>query len=165
MTIYESGVRSAAADMFERGLGRDAVARALGIPPEAVRKWHETFRAVGREVLLDMGEKRSYDWETKVAAASAVVDSGRAKPEVMREFGIASKSPLEAWCRKYREGGAGALGPKPRGRPKGAPSAPASREQELEREVRRLEAQVAYLKKSIALKAELGLLPGRGPRP
>ena len=47
----------------------------------------------------------------------------------------------------------------------GADAAPATREQQLEREVRRLEAQVAYLKKSIALKAELGLLPGRGPRP
>lgn len=165
MTMYGLGVRSAAADMFERGHGRDAVARSLGIPSEAVRKWHETFRAVGREVLLGMGGKRSYDWETKAAAASAVVDSGRAKPEVMREFGIASKSPLDAWCRKYREGGAEALRPKPKGRPRGAPSAPVSREQELEREVRRLEAQVAYLKKSIALKAELGLLPGRGPRP
>lgn len=164
MTIYESGVRSAAADMFERGFGRQAVARELGIPQNAVRKWQETFRAVGREVLLGMGCKRSYDWETKVAAASAVVDSGRAKPEVMREFGIASKSPLESWCRKYREGGAEALRPKPKGRPKAA-GAPMTREQELEREVRRLEAQVAYLKKSIALKAELGLLPGRGPRP
>ena len=164
MTIYESGVRSAAADMFEKGIGRQAVARELGIPQDAVRKWHETFRAVGREVLLGMGCKRSYDWETKVAAASAVVDSGRAKPEVMREFGIASKSPLEAWCRKYREGGAEALRPKPKGRPM-ADGKPMAREQELEREVRRLETQVAYLKKSIALKAELGLLPGRGPRP
>ena len=164
MTIYESSVRSAAADMFEKGIGRQAVARELGIPQDAVRKWHETFRAVGREVLLGMGCKRSYDWETKAAAASAVVDSGRAKPEVMREFGIASKSPLEAWCRKYREGGAEALRPKPKGRPK-ADGRPMTREQELEREVRRLEAQVAYLKKSIALKAELGLLPGRGPRP
>lgn len=165
MTIYGPGVRSAAADMFERGFGRDAVACALGIPSRAVRQWHETFRAVGREVLLDMGKARSYDWGTKVAAASAVVDSGRAKPEVMREFGIASKSPLDSWCRKYREGGAEALRPKPKGRPKGAEVAPATREQQLEREVRRLEAQVAYLKKSIALKAELGLLPGRGPRP
>lgn len=165
MAAYGQGARSAAADMFERGLGRDAVACALGIPSCAVRKWHETFRAVGREVLLDMGKARSYDWETKVAAASAVVDSGRAKPEVMREFGIASKSPLDSWCRKYREGGAEALRPKPKGRPKGAEAAPATREQQLEREVRRLEAQVAYLKKSIALKAELGLLPGRGPRP
>ena len=117
MTVYGQGVRSAAADMFERGLGRDAVACALGIPSCAVRKWHETFRAVGREVLLDMGKARSYDWETKVAAASAVVDSGRAKPEVMREFGIASKSPLDSWCRKYRECGAEALRPKPKGRP------------------------------------------------
>ena len=165
MTVYGQGVRSAAADMFERGLGRDAVARALGIPPGTVRKWQDTFRSVGREVLLGMGEKRSYDWETKVAAASAVVDSGRAKPEVMRGFGIASKSPLDSWCRKYREGGAEALRPKPKGRPKGAEAAPATREQQLEREVRRLEAQVAYLKKSIALKAELGLLPGSGPRP
>ena len=164
MTIYESGVRSAAADMFEKGIGRQAVARELGIPQDAVRKWHETFRAVGREVLLGMGCKRSYDWETKAAAASAVVDSGRAKPEVMREFGIASKSPLEAWCRKYREDGDEALRPKPKGRPM-ADGKPMAREQELEREVRRLEAQVAYLKKSIALKAELGLLPGRGPRP
>ena len=56
MTVYGQGVRSAAADMFERGLGRDAVACALGIPSCAVRRWHETFRAVGREVLLDMGK-------------------------------------------------------------------------------------------------------------
>lgn len=144
MTIYESSVRSAA-DMFEKGIGCQAVARELGIPQDAVRKWQETFWAVGREVLLGMGCKRSYDWETKVAAASAVVDSGRAKPEVMREFGIASKSPLETWCRKYREGGSEALRPKPKGRPK-ADGGPMTREQELEREVGRLEAQVAYLK-------------------
>lgn len=37
MTVYGQGVRSAAADMFERGLGRDAVACALGIPSCAVR--------------------------------------------------------------------------------------------------------------------------------
>ena len=165
MTVYETGVRSAAADLFERGLGYKAVARQLGIPPNTVGKWQDTFRSVGREALLTMGCKRSYDWETKVAAASAVVDSGKPKPSVMREFGIASRSPLDAWCRKYREGGAEALRPKPKGRPKGAEAAPATRERQLEREVRRLEAQVAYLKKSIALKAELGLLPGRGPRP
>ena len=57
MTVYGSGARSAAADMFERGLGRDAVARALGIPPGTVRKWQDTFRSVGREVLLGMGER------------------------------------------------------------------------------------------------------------
>ena len=89
-----------------------------------------------------------------------------AKPEAMERFGIASATPLKRWCRLYREGGADALRPKPKGRPRGsgAKAAPPTREEELEREVRRLEAQVAYLKKSIALKAELGLPLGSGPR-
>ena len=83
----------------------------------------------------------------------------------MERFGIASSSPLDRWCRLYREGGAEALRPKPKGRPRGsgAKAAPMTREQELEREVRRLEAQVAYLKKSIALKAELRSRTGRRP--
>ena len=165
MTTYGPGVRSVAADMFEMGLGYKAVARRLGIPPSTVAKWQDTFRSVGREGLLDMGRKRSYDWDTKVAAASAVVDSGRAKPDVMRELGIASRSPLDAWCRRYREGGAEALRPRPKGRPKGAGASPTTREQRLEREVARLEAQVAYLKKSRALKAEKRSRAARGPRP
>ena len=55
--------------------------------------------------------------------------------------------------------------PRPKGRPRGsgAGAAPMTREQELEREVRRLEAEVAYLKKSIALKAELRSRTGRRP--
>ena len=168
MTIYDRSVRELACGLFDRGLGYDAAASHLGIPPKAVRKWQQTYRAGGRDGLLAMGEtQRAYDYGTKVAAASAVVDGGMAKPEVMARFGIASRSPLDRWCRLYREGGADALRPKPKGRPRGsgAKAAPMTREQELEREVRRLEAQVAYLKKSIALKAELGLLPGRGPRP
>ena len=55
-----------------------------------------------------------------VAAASAVVDGGMSKPEAMVRFGIASATPLKQWCRLYREGGAQALMPKPKGRPKGS---------------------------------------------
>jgi transposase-like protein len=105
-----------------------------------------------------MGKKHSgYDFETKVAAARAVVDDGMAKTEAMERFGIASATPLKQWCRLYREGGAEALRPKPKGRPRGsgAKAAPMTREQEPGREVRRLEAQVAYPRKPIALKAEL----------
>ena len=158
-------VRRAAADLFSRGHGRTFVADRLGLSRAVVEQWLLTYRAVGSEALLAMGTvHREYDFETKVAAASAVVDLGRTKPEVMAEFGIASKSPLNVWCSRYREGGADALRPRPKGRPK-AESAPKTREEELEREVEKLEAQVAYLKKSIALKAELGLLPGIGRRP
>ena len=112
--------------------------------------------------LLAMGVKRAkYDYETKVAAARAVVDGGMSKPEAMVRFGIASATSLKKWCRLYREGGAQALKPKPKGRPKGA--VPPTREEELEERVRKLEAQVAYLKKSIALKAQRRSQTGTKP--
>ena len=109
-----------------------------------------------------MGVKHTkYDYETKVAAARAVVDGGMSKPEAMVYFGIASVTPLKQWCRLYRQGGAQALKPKPQGRPKGA--VPPTREEELEERVRKLEAQVAYLKKSIALKAQRRSQTGTKP--
>ena len=82
-----------------------------------------------------------------------------AKPAAMAEFGIMSLAPLERWCRLYREGGAEALRPKPKGRPKGsaAKRPPRTREQELEERCRRLEAEVAYLKKLRALVERDGL--------
>ena len=161
---HDRSVRELAAGMFGEGRGYKSVARSLGIPAEAVRKWQQTYRATGRDGLLKMGEKRSRcDFETKVAAARAVVDGGMGKPEAMGLFGIASATPLKQWCRLYRGGGAEALRPRPRGRPRGSGAAPTTREQELEREVRRLEAQVAYLKKSMALKAELRSRTGRRP--
>ena len=163
---HDRSLRERAAEMFERGLGYRFVARGLGVPAEAVRDWQKTYRATGRDGLLKMGKKHArYDFETKVAAARAVVDDGMAKPEAMERFGIASATPLKQWCRLYRGGGAEALRPKPKGRPggSGAKAAPMTREQELEERVRKLEAQVAYLKKSRALKAELRSRTGRRP--
>ncbi|MFR7404934.1 MAG: helix-turn-helix domain-containing protein [Coriobacteriaceae bacterium] len=65
----------------------------------------------------------------------------------MAEFGIRSKSPLERWCRLYREGGAEALRPARRaGRGSRSKPRARTREQELEERCRRLEAEVAYLK-------------------
>ena len=163
---HDRSVRELAAGMFGEGRGYKSVARSLGIPAEAVRKWQQTYRAVGRDGLLSMGKAHARcDFETKVAAARAVVDGGMAKPEAMGRFGIASATPLKQWCRLYRGGGAEALRPRPRGRPRGsgAKAAPTTREQELEREVRWLEAQVAYPRKSMALKAELRSRTGRRP--
>ena len=163
---HDESLRLEAARLHDAGLGRRAIGAALGVPHEAVRRWLEKYRAGGTELLLKMGGKQArYDYETKVAAARAVVDGGMAKPEAMERFGIASATPLRQWCRLYREGGAEALRPRPRGRPRGsgATGAPRTREQELEERVRRLEAQVAYLKKSIALKAELRSRGGRRP--
>ena len=141
-------LREQAVEMFERGCGYRLTARRLGVSAETVREWQKMYRVIGRGGLLAMGVKRAkYDYETKVAAARAVVDGGMSKPEAMVRFGIASATPLKKWCRLYREGGAQALKPKPKGRPKGA--VPPTREEELEERVRKLEAQVAYLKKRL----------------
>ena len=115
---------------------------------ETVREWQKMYRVIGRGGLLAMGvEQTRYDYETKVAAARAVVDGGMSKPEAMVRFGIASATPLKQRCRLCREGGAQALKPKPKGRPKGSVRVmPPTREEELQERVRKLEAQVAYLK-------------------
>ena len=158
-------LREQAVVMFERGFGYRLTARRLGVSAETVREWQKMYRVIGRGGLVAMGAKRaSYDYETKVGAARAVVDGGMSKPEAMVRFGIASATPLKQWCRLYREGGAQALKPKPKGRPKGSVRAVApTREEELEERVRKLEAQVAYLKKSIALKAQRRSQTGTRP--
>lgn len=155
-------LREQAVEMFERGCGYRLTARRLGVSAETVREWQKMYRVIGRGGLLAMGVNRArYDYETKVAAARAVVDGGMSKPEAMVRFGIASATSLKKWCRLYREGGAQALKPKPKGRPKGA--VPPTREEELQERVRKLEAQVAYLKKSIALKAQRRSQTGTKP--
>ena len=158
-------LRKQAAQMFEKGFGYGVTAKSLGISAETVREWQKMYRVIGKGRLLTMGIKHTkYDYETKVAAAAAVVDGGMSKPEAMMHFGIASATPLKQWCRLYRQGGAQALKPKPKGRPKGSVRAlPPTREEELAERVRKLEAQVAYLKKSIALKAQRRSQTGTKP--
>ena len=159
---HDRSLRKQAAQMFEKGLGYGSTARKLGVSAATVREWQKTYRVIGKDGLLAMGIKHTkYDYETKVAAAKAVVDGGMSKPEAMMRFGIASATPLKQWCRLYRQGGAQALKPKPKGRPKG--SVPPTREEELAERVRKLEAQVAYLKKSIALKAQKRSQTGTKP--
>lgn len=148
--------RLRATELYDEGHGRASIATLLGVPEETVRKWLDIYRSAGIEVLAMMGKKHTaYPFETKLAAVRAVVDEGMTKPEAMARFGIASPSSFKRWLKAYREEGPEALRPKPKGRPRGASPAPEelTREQELERRIRKLEAENAYLKKSIALKA------------
>lgn len=164
---YDLEMRLLAVELFESGHGWKSAARTLGVPVEAVRNWLTTYRAVGIEGLSTMGSSHAhYSFEVKVAAARAVAEEGTSVPEAMARFAVASKSSLKQWVRAYREGGPEALRPKPRGRPRGSRSAPkeTTREQELERRIERLEAENAYLKKSIALKAEKRSRTARRPR-
>lgn len=154
---HDVSLRREAAKLFERGVGYKSAATSLSLPPSTVRKWHRLYVALGTEALYSMGTRHNaYSWEVKCAAAKAVACGEMTKSEAMARYGIASLRSLETWAKAYREGGPEALRPRPKGRPRGSgakPKAP-TREQELERQVQRLEAEVAYLKKSIALKAE-----------
>ena len=152
--------RRRAAELFASGRGYQSASALVQAPKETVRKWHQIYRAFGSEVLLAMdGKQARYAYDRKVAAARAVVEGGMAKPAAMAEFGVASMSSLEKWCRLYREGGAEALRPRPKGGPKGSAAKPRglTREQELEERCRRLETEVAYLKKLRALVERDGL--------
>ena len=98
-------LREQAVEMFARGFGYGLSARRLGVCAETVREWQKMYRVIGRGRLLVMGVKRvRYDYETKVAAARAMVDGGMSKPEAMVRFGIASATPLKQWCRLSRSG-------------------------------------------------------------
>ena len=166
-TKYDADVRRLAAELFKKGYGYHSAARALGLPPDTVKKWCYAYGAIGLEGLLQMGSKQArYTYEQKLGAVRAIVEEGLPLPKAMAAFGIAARSPLQAWCKAYREGGAEALRPKPKGRPKGTGAKPRqlTREEELEARVRKLEAENAYLKKLEALRAEETLRTGSRPR-
>ena len=151
---YDVEVRRKAAELFDAGVGSRTVASTLSAPLSTVKTWHHIYHAFGSEVLLTMdGKQALYTYEQKVAAARAVIEGGMTKTEAMAKFKIMSLAPLKLWCKLYRTGGAEALKPKPKGRPKGSKSKPQkrTREQELEERCRRLETEVAYLKKLHAL--------------
>lgn len=155
---HDIEARKAAIRLFERGHGFESAAKALSVPRDTVRQWLYVYRSFGSEVLLSMdGKQTRYTYEQKVAAAAVVVDGGMTKTEAMAAFGILSMSPLKKWCALYRRGGAEALRPRPKGRPRGFRARPRTREEELEGRCRRLEAEVAYLKKLRALVERDGL--------
>ena len=113
---HDIEARKAAIGLFERGHGSESAAKALSVPRDTVRQWLYVYRSFGSEVLLSMdGKQTRYTYEQKVAAASAVVDGGMSKRDAMEAFGVMSLAPLKRWCALYREGGAEALRPRPKG--------------------------------------------------
>ena len=151
--VYGAELRQRAAELTDRGLGRKALAGSLAIPVNLAQDWIRTYKATG---LLTMGTTyKTYDYQTKLAAARDCVDAGISRQEVMTRYGIVSVRTLKKWVQAYRAGGAAALLPKARGRPSGSGKAGGalSREEELEQRVRELEAENAYLKKLRASRA------------
>ena len=158
-TNHDPKIKEVMSELFQQGFRRDYVARVTGMSDGYVKNWWTIYLAHGKEALLKPMKQHKYSYETRLAAAKAVVDDEQDVVSVMRAYNIFSPSPLRQWCVLYREGGPEALIQKKRGRPEGykVEKEPLTREQKLEAMVRRLQIEIAVLKKAKALKASRSL--------
>ena len=104
------------------GFGCRSVARRLGIPAETVRKWQQTYRVGRKGRAADHGRRRTRDTTSRPRSPRRGPWSTAGWPSRRRWGGSASRARLRSGggARLYREGGAEALRPKPKGRPKGS---------------------------------------------
>lgn len=149
--------REAAVAWFEKGIADSATARLLGVSRGPVKLLYRRWRIHGRGALVTKQTKQSYSFEFKLALVERVI-AGETAPDLAAEAGLSSHRLLQQWARAYRDDGADALRPKPKGRPrKPAPQpqpAELSQLERLSRENERLRAEVAYLGKLRALRAQ-----------
>ena len=73
---YDDGFRREALELIKAGASRDTLAGRLAIPKQTAEKWIILYRSGGEEAVMGGNGSRSYDWETKVAAARGHVENG-----------------------------------------------------------------------------------------
>ena len=128
-------------------MGFKAAATALDVSKYAVRMLYRRFTLHGRLCLVEKPIKQQYSFEVKKEVVQRHL-AGETRMNLAREFGLSSDQLVKDWSWKWRKGGDDALKPKPKGRPKGSVTPkPLSEEAKLRRQIARLEAENAYLKK------------------
>lgn len=96
---------------------------------------------------MEKPTKQQYSFEFKKEVVTRFLN-GETRMELARECGLSSDVLVKQWVRAWRKGGDEALTPKPKGRPKGsARIQPLTEEDKLRRQVEKLQAENAYLKK------------------
>jgi transposase len=148
--------REAAVAWFEKGVAARAAAGLLGVSRYPVRVLYQRWKIHGRGALVTKPTKQSYSFEFKLALVERFLE-GEAAQELAAEAGLSSPQLLKTWARKYRREGADALRAKPKGRPQKPDDPPPVEVSELvrlRRENERLRAEVAYLGKLRALRAQ-----------
>ena len=134
-------------ELFEQGMGYQAAANALGVSKYAARKFCRRFKQHGRLCIVEKPTKQQYSFDIKKEVIQRHL-AGETAMDLAREFGLSSEQLVGGWSLRWRKGGDEALKPKPKGRPKGSVvSKPLSEEAKLRRQIARLEAENAYLKK------------------
>jgi transposase len=155
-SLLSGDQREAAVAWFEKGIADTATARLLGVSRGPVKRLYRRWRIHGRGALVTKPTKQKYSFEIKLALVQRCI-AGETAPDLAVEAGLSSPRLLETWVRAYRLEGADALRPKPKGRPRKPDAPPPAELPELERlrrENERLRAEVAYLGKLRALRAQ-----------
>lgn len=138
--------------LCDAGYGPKSIGSQLGISRHRVRTIYDRWRIHGKDALVPKSTTRRYDGAVKLAVVQRFL-AGEAKTDLAQEFGLASPKTVMRWVRAYERAGEDGLHPKQQGRPPGA----RRDEPELERVQREnlyLRAEVAYLKKLQALRAQ-----------
>jgi transposase len=148
--------RESAVAWFEKGIADRAAASLLGVSRDPVRRLYRRWMISGRGALVTKPIKQAYSFEFKLAVVERFL-AGEHAQALAAETGLSSAELVKTWARRYRREGADALRAKPKGRPRKPDAPPPTEVSELERlrrENERLRAEVAYLGKLRALRAQ-----------
>ena len=127
-------------------MGYTAAANALGVSKDAVRTLYRRFQLHGSLCLVEKPTKQQYSVDIKKEVVQRHL-AGETMMDLAREFGLSSDQLVKDWSWKWRKSGDEALKPKPKGRPKGSAAPKRLTKEKLRRQIARLEAENAYLKK------------------
>jgi transposase len=100
------------------------VARRLGVGKYSIRRLYDRWRVRGGTTLLTKPTKRFFSFEFKLDAVRRYI-SGANRVALAKELQLSSPKLIDKWVRQYGTEGEDGLCPKPKGRPKTNPEAPA----------------------------------------
>ena len=140
--------------------GLRGVAQRHGVPSHfTVRQWVLAYQIHGDAGLSKKSSR--YSGEFKLSVLQHMWDNQLSIVQTAARFDIRNHAIVGIWERTYRDGGAEALVPRPRGRPKpmatsvpkpdSSPDDDERSREELLAEVNQLRMELAYLKKLDAL--------------
>ena len=134
-------------ELFEEGYGYAASANRLKISREVVRHLFRRWSLHGRLCLVEKPTKQFYSFETKKSIVDRAL-AGETYMALARQYNLSSSELVRTWVRAFRKDGYDGLKPKKKGRPtNSAIPVPLTEETKLRREVEKLRAENAYLKK------------------
>ena len=135
--------------MLEKGYSINFIHEQYGIDHNLLVYLWRRYKTEGAAALVKKKNCR-FTVEEKLKVISDHREKHLSLPDIMLKYGI-SESAIKSWCRRYDEGGKGALLDKPKGRPRKAMGRPKKKKLEEMTELERLRYENEYLRAENAL--------------